>query len=195
MRGAEGGRRAAGSHCPRVGVRVATATAPAAPAGPRREWVMSRGRRRPVWAAGPSRRPGEPGKAGCGGGGREVWCRSSASRSFSGAAEGPLRGDDRSPPPGVVELPSRTARRAFVCNSPLCHSLYVGPAEAVRGAGRRRGSGVNGNFCNQRHGAAAARWGTKCPPRQGRPSLRPARARRLRAACGSPQEWGTGTRQ
>lgn len=68
MRGAEGGRRAAGSHCPRVGVRVATATAPAAPAGPRREWVMSRGRRRPVWAAGPSRRPGEPGKAGCGGG-------------------------------------------------------------------------------------------------------------------------------
>lgn len=45
------GGRAAGSHCPRIGVRVAAATAPAAPAGPQCEWVMSRVRRRPVWAA------------------------------------------------------------------------------------------------------------------------------------------------
>lgn len=49
--GAVGGARAAGSRCPPIGVRVATATAPAAPAGPQRERVMSRARRRPVWAA------------------------------------------------------------------------------------------------------------------------------------------------
>lgn len=64
--------RAAGSHCPRIGVRVAAATAPAAPAGPQCEWVMSRARRRPVWAARAKAAAGRGGGSrgvGAGGGG------------------------------------------------------------------------------------------------------------------------------
>lgn len=62
------GGRAAGSHCPEIGVRVATATAPAAPAGPQCEWLMSQARRRPVWAGRAKASAGRRG--GSGGGGR-----------------------------------------------------------------------------------------------------------------------------
>lgn len=84
------GGRAAGSHCPRIGVRVAAATAPAAPAGPQCEWVMSRVRRRPVWAA---------------------WAKAAAGRG--GGSRGLGAGAQGISPPHLPPSPSRSALRRF----------------------------------------------------------------------------------